>query len=72
MAVGSNTAAGQIPHFPSQAVSDKVKMSKEYGTEVARAIEAEWWRRDSGVGGYSYAGIGRYRQTRYEFHRLRL
>ena len=72
MAVGSTNASGQIPHFPSQAVSDKEKMSMDYGKAVARAIEAEWWRRDSGVGGQSYAGIGRYRQTRYEFHRLRL
>ena len=72
MAVGSANATGQIPHFPSQAVSDSEKRSKEYGTGVARAIEAEWWRRDSGVGGQSYGGIGRYRQTRYEFHRLRL
>ena len=67
MAVGSANATGQIPHFPSQAVSDSEKRSKEYGTGVARAIEAEWWRRDSGVGGQSYGGIGRYRQTRYEF-----
>ena len=72
MAVSSNNAAGQIPHFPSQAVSDRVKNSKQYGTEVARAIEAEWWRRDSSVGSQSYGGTGRYRQSRYEFHRLRL
>ena len=68
----AENALGQIAHFPSQAVSDKEKNSEEYGISVARAIEAEWWRRDSGVGGYSYAGVGRYRQTRYEFHRLRL
>ena len=68
----AENVSGQIPHFPPQTASDSVKKSKKYGTEVARAIEAEWWRRDSGVGGYSYSGTGRYRQTRYEFHRLRL
>ena len=72
MAVGTTTAAGQIPHFPSQAVSDKVKNSMEYGTEVARSIESEWWRRDSGVGGQASTGVGRHRQSRQEFHRLRL
>lgn len=70
--MAGENVSGQIPHFPPHTVSDKEKASKEYGTNVARAIEAEWWRRDSGVGGQSYAGIGRYRQTRYEFHRLRL
>ena len=55
---------GQISHFPSQAVSDAEKASYEYGLEVARAIEAEWFTKDSGV--------GRYFQTREEYHRLRL
>jgi len=56
---------GQLPtQFPSQAVSDKVKMSKEYGLSVSRAIEQEWFNRDSGPGMYF--------QTREEFHRLRL
>ena len=63
---------GQIANFPPQTVSDKIKMSKEYGLEVARAIENEWWRRDSGVSGFSSASTSRYRQNRYEFHRLRL
>ncbi len=58
-------------YFPSQTVSDSEKQSMEYGLKVARAIETEWWRKDSGVGG-SHSGIGRYRQTRLEFHRLRL
>ena len=32
---------GQLPtQFPSQAVSDEVKMSREYGISVSRAIEA--------------------------------
>ena len=70
--MAGENVSGQIPHFPSQTASDSTKRTKKYGTEVARAIEAEWWRRDSGVGGYSYSGTGRFRQTRYEFHRLRL
>ena len=55
---------GQISHFPSQAVSDAEKASYDYGLEVARAVEAEWFTKDSGV--------GRYFQTREEYHRLRL
>tara|TARA_B110000211_G_scaffold73780_1_gene85849 strand:- start:708 stop:3140 length:2433 start_codon:yes stop_codon:yes gene_type:complete len=56
---------GQIPtQFPSQAVSDEVKMSREYGISVSRAIEQEWFNRDNGPGMYF--------QTRDEFHRLRL
>ena len=70
--MAGENVSGQIPHFPPHTVSDAKKRSKDYGISVARAIEAEWWRRDSGVGGHSYAGIGRHRQTRYEFHRLRL
>ena len=55
---------GQIAQFPSQAVSDKEKMSKEYGLKVGHAIEQDWFRRDQ--------GLGRYYQTRDEYHRLRL
>jgi len=56
---------GQLPtQFPSQAVSDEVKMSQEYGLSVSRAIEQEWFNRDNGPGMYF--------QTRDEFHRLRL
>ena len=60
----AGSASGSIVQFPSQAVSDKEKMSKKYGTSVATAIEGEWWRRDSGQ--------GRFQQTRDEYHRLRL
>ena len=59
-------ASGGLSQFPSHTVSDSKKASKEYGLEVARAIEAEWWRRDSGF------GSGRFRQTRSNMHRLRL
>jgi len=50
--------------FPSQAVSDAEKASSQYGMEVARAIEGEWFRRDSGA--------TRYYANRDNFHRLRL
>lgn len=50
--------------FPSQIVSDSVKKSKEYGMEVARGIQHEWFKRNSGV--------GRYVQNQREFHKLRL
>ena len=50
--------------FPSQAVSDSEKSSLEYGMEVARAIESEWFKRDNG-------GV-RYYANRDNFHRLRL
>ena len=60
----AGSASGSIVQFPSQAVSDRKKMSMEYGTSVASAIEGEWWRRDSGQ--------GRFQQTRDEYHRLRL
>jgi|TARA_R110000744_G_scaffold319755_2_gene426006 hypothetical protein len=56
---------GQIPTtFPSQAVSDSVKRSDTYGLSVARAIEEEWFNKDSSV--------GRYWRTRDEYHTLRL
>jgi hypothetical protein len=50
--------------FPSQAVSDLEKASYQYGLEVARAIETEWFRRDS--------GDVRFFANRDNFHRLRL
>src|SRR6056300_954683 len=51
--------------FPSQAVSDSEKKTVEYGTQVAKAIEQEWF--NSGRGSQ-----GRYYALRDEFHRLRL
>ena len=50
--------------FPSQAVSDSEKASPAYGMEVAKSIEAEWFKRDS--------GSMRYYANRDNFHRLRL
>ncbi len=50
--------------FPSQIASDEEKASSEYGLKIARAIEHEWFKRDSGA--------TRFYSNRDEFHRLRL
>jgi len=50
--------------FPSQIASDAEKASQEYGLKVARAIEHEWFKRDSGA--------TRFYSNRDEYHRLRL
>ena len=50
--------------FPSQAVNDATKASLEYGMEVAKAIESEWFKRDS--------GSVRFYANRDNYHRLRL
>lgn len=50
--------------FPSQIASDAEKASSEYGLKVARAIEHEWFKRDS--------GSTRFYSNRDEYHRLRL
>jgi len=50
--------------FPSQAVSDSEKALPAYGMEVAKSIESEWFKRDS--------GSMRYYANRDNFHRLRL
>ena len=50
--------------FPSQIASDREKMSLEYGLEVAKAIEYEWFKRDEGTNRY-YNNIN-------TFHKLRL
>lgn len=50
--------------FPSQAVSSAEKSSPEYGREVAKAIESEWFKRDS--------GSVRFYANRDNYHRLRL
>ena len=56
--------------FPSQAVSDIEKMSAEYGAQVGRAIEHEWFNSKDGYNGRS--GSGRYSTSRQSFHSLRL
>ena len=51
-------------YFPSQIASDLEKISQEYGLKVAKAIESEWFKRDSGT--------NRFYSNSNEFHRLRL
>ena len=51
-------------NFPSQAVPDREKGTIEYGFKVGRAIEDQWFRKDSGA--------SRFYSNREEFHRLRL
>jgi len=50
--------------FPSQVASDVTKASQEYGLEVAKAIESEWFGRDG--------SMNRFNVNQAEFHRLRL
>jgi len=53
--------------FPSQVVPDMEKNTLDYGYQVGRAIENEWFRGDRGLG----AG-GRFGNNWQDFHRLRL
>jgi hypothetical protein len=53
--------------FPSQVVPDTEKNTYDYGYQVGRAIENEWFRGDKGLG----AG-GRFGNNWQDFHRLRL
>ena len=50
--------------FPNQVVSDEVKASMDYGIQVGRAIEGEWFQ--EGRSGNRYA------QAYSNFHQLRL
>jgi len=50
--------------FPSQVVSDKEKVSLDYGLQVGRAISNEWFSNNSGT--------TRYRSNQNTFHALRL
>ena len=50
--------------FPSQVVSDAEKSSFEYGVQVGRAVESEWFRQ---------GGMGnRFSQNYNHYHTLRL
>ena len=51
-------------YFPSQAVSDAEKLSSEYGLEVGKAIEKEWF--DVG------SGFNKFHTNESSFHKLRL
>ena len=50
--------------FPSQAVSDTKKGGLDYGLQVAKAVESEWFKKDSGG--------SRYFSNRDNYHNLRL
>ena len=50
--------------FPSQAVSDAEKRGLDYGLQVAKAVESEWFKKDSGG--------SRYFSNRDNYHNLRL
>ena len=50
--------------FPSQAVTDVEKSSIEYGLSIGKAIESEWFKKDSGT--------TRYYNNQNNFHKLRL
>ena len=51
--------------FPNQVVSDEVKASYDYGLQVSRAIEQEWFNQGRGNG-------NRYLNNWNSFHSLRL
>mgnify|MGYP003627348851 CR=1 FL=1 len=51
--------------FPNQVVSDAEKATLEYGLQVSRAIEQEWFN-------YGGAGSNRYAANWNNFHNLRL
>jgi hypothetical protein len=51
-------------NFPSQVVSDAEKLSYDYGLEVAKAIETEWFNNDR--------SLNRYSNNHNNFHNLRL
>ena len=50
--------------FPSHAISDAEKAGNEYGLQVAKAIESEWFRKDS--------GNTKYYNSRQRYNNLRL
>ena len=51
-------------HFPSQALSDIEKAGSEFGLSVAKAIEHEWFKRDSSG--------NRFYINQNSYHKLRL
>jgi hypothetical protein len=55
---------GMIGGFPSQVVSDLEKMTNDYGLQVGKAIEKEWFDRNN----YRSKYLNAYN----DFHRLRL
>ena len=51
-------------YFPSQTVSDDEKLSQEYGLQVARSIENEWFKKDRGQ--------NRFFVNQNNYHKLKL
>ncbi len=51
-------------YFPSQLEDTTTKLGSNYGKEVARAIEQEWFKKDGGT--------GKFATNQTEFHSLRL
>ena len=60
-----NVSTNTNSPFPDQVVSDAEKATVEYGLQVSRAIEQEWFN-------YGGAGSNRYASNWNNFHNLRL
>ena len=61
---------GANSYFPSQVVPDVEKLSYDYGLDVAKAIETEWF--DRADNGAHRRSASRFYANRNDFHRLRL
>jgi len=57
------TSSKRVIGFPNQLVSDSIKASVDYGLQVGRAIEMEWFRKDG--------GRSRFYNNRDTYHKLR-
>ena len=60
-----NVSTNTNSPFPDQVVSDEEKATLEYGLQVSRAIEQEWFN-------YGGSGSNRYASNWNNFHNLRL
>jgi len=60
-----NVSTNTNSPFPDQVVSEEEKATLEYGLQVSRAIEQEWFN-------YGGAGSNRYASNWNNFHNLRL
>ena len=60
-----NVSTNTNSPFPDQVVSDEEKATVEYGLQVSRAIEQEWFN-------YGGSGSNRYASNWNNFHNLRL
>jgi len=63
-----NVSTNTNSPFPDQVVSDAEKATWEYGLQVSRAIEQEWFN----YGGRGGGGSNRYASNFNSFHNLRL